>query len=189
MASASPRLITVDEFLAIEWDDSDVKAELDNGVIRIIRMMAGGSAAHSRIQRNVLVALDNALRGSGCSPHGSDMGIRTSDIALRYPDVSVFCGKGDIPDGKVLAFDDPKLVVEVLSPTTRDKDIAGKLPEYRQLASLDHILYIDPELETARLLTRTGPRGWNDEELAPNADVELSHLGVTLLWHDIFARR
>ena len=189
MASASPRLITVDEFLAIEWDDSDVKAELDHGVIRIMRMMAGGSAAHSRVQRNVLVALDIALRGSGCSPHGSDMGVRTSDVALRYPDVSVFCGKGEMPDERILAFDDPKLVVEVLSPTTREKDVLNKLPEYRELASLDHILYIDPEAAAIRLLSRTSPRGWNDEEITVGSDIVLSLLKVTLLWGDIFAHR
>jgi Uma2 family endonuclease len=154
-----------------------------------MQMMSCGSAAHSRIQRNVLVALDNALRDSGCSPHGSDMGVRTSDIALRYPDVSAFCGKGALPDVNIRAFDDPKLVVEVLSPTTRDKDISVKLPEYREIGALNHILYIDPEPESVRLLTRTGPRSWHDETIEPHADVELVQLGITLYWRDIFAHR
>ena len=189
MATVQPRLITADEFLAIEWDDSDVKAELDNGVIRIMRMMAGGSNEHSRVQRNILVALDLALRGTGCSPHGSDLAIRTTDLDIRYPDVSVFCGHSEAVDDKIRAFDDPKLVVEVLSPSTRDKDLTEKLEEYRALPKLAHILYADPDAESLRLWTRTGPRGWQDEELEAGADVHLSGLGIRVAWADIFARR
>ena len=186
MATAQPYRITVEDFLAIEWDDPDARAELDNGVIS---MMAGGSTVHNRVQRNVLVALDLALRGTGCSPYGSDMGIRTSAIALRYPDVTVLCGKEDVSDDKRQAHDDPRLVVEVLSPSTRDKDHTVKLPEYRTIASLDHILFIDPDTEGVRHLSRTGPRAWNDEEVERGADVLLRHLGVALTWHDIFERR
>lgn len=189
MATAQPRLITADEFLAIEWDDSDVKAELDNGVIRIMRMMAGGSAEHSRVQRNILVALDIALRGTGCSPHGSDLAVRTSDLDIRYPDVSVFCGHAEKDDDKVRAFDDPRLVVEVLSPSTRDKDLNEKLAEYQTLPKLAHILYADPDAETLRLWTRVSARAWRDEELLPGEEIELSELGIRLSWADIFARR
>ena len=189
MASAQPRLITADEFLAIEWPDSDVKAELDHGVIRVLRMMAGGSNAHSRVQRNILVALDLALRGTGCSPHGSDLAVRTTDLDVRYPDVSVFCGHVEEADDKIRAFDDPKLVVEVLSPSTRDKDLNEKLAEYRALSGLAHILYADPEAGSLRLWTRLSARGWRDEELEPGDEVDLSELGIRLAWTDIFARR
>ena len=189
MASAAPRRITADEFLAIEWPESDAKAELDNGVIRIIRMMAGGSNAHSRVQRNILVALDVALRHSGCSPHGSDLAVRTSDFDIRYPDVSVFCGHLDRSDDKARAFDDPKLVVEVLSPSTRDKDMSDKLPDYLALPKLTEILYVDPELETITLWTRDSQGDWHDEQLKPKSDVNLAHLGVRLTWDVIFARR
>ena len=187
MASTRPHLITVEEFLAIKWDDSDVKAELDNGVIRIMRVMAGGNVDHSRVQGNVFNALFNRLIGRGCRPHGSDIGIAVSDVSLRYPDVSVFCGRNGPDDGKRRVLDDPRVVVEVLSPSTRESDIAAKLPEYRGVASLSHIVYIDSELETVRLLTRTGTRSWNDEDI-DNADVVLSELQITLTWSEIFGR-
>lgn len=188
MATARPnyRPVSVEEFLAIEWDDSDMKAELDNGVIRL---MAGGSTAHARVQRNVLVALDLLLRGSGCSSFGSDMGIRTSNVALRYPDVTVLCGKEDRSTDRWQSHDDPRLIVEVLSPSTREKDHNVKVPEYREIASLDHILLIDPDAGAVRHLSRTGPRGWNDEIVEPGDAIELRHLGVTLTWTDIFDRR
>ncbi len=186
MATTAKRLLTVDEFLAIEWEDSDVKAELDNGVIRVIRMMAGGSMSHSRVQGNVFAALFSRLRGSGCRPHGPDMGIRTHDLSIRYPDVSVICGPATPQDGLVKERSDPKLVVEVLSPSTRRSDELSKLPEYQAMPALEAILYIDPDAQTLRLLTRTDTRGWMDAEIGQNADVIIPALGLTLPRAEIF---
>ena len=188
MATAQPRPITAEEFLAIEWDDSEAKAELDNGVIRIMRMMAGGNADHSRVQGNILAALREKLRGTGCRPHGSDMAVLMHDYSIRYPDVSVYCGRSGREDGKRQAFDDPKLIVEVLSPTTRRQDVEIKLPEYSALPSLDAILYVDPDEETVRVMTRTSNANWRSELISEDADITLKALGVTLSWSDIFAR-
>jgi Uma2 family endonuclease len=184
-AASGPYRITVEQFLAIEWDDSDVKAELDNGVIR---MMAGGTGTHARVQGNVFAALFAKLRGTGCRPYGSDMGVRTHDLALRYPDISVFCGRDGSDNDRLQAFDDPKLVAEILSPSTRRRDMERKLPEYRALPGLGHILYVDPEAETVRLFTRTGPRAWNEAEFSDGEAIDLTEFGLTLSWSDIFGR-
>ena len=186
MATAHPHLLTAEDFFAIEWDDPDMKAELDNGVIRL---MGGGTAAHSRVQGNVFAALFQKLRGSGCRPHASDMAINTHRNSVRYPDVSVFCGRDGFENDSVLAFDDPKLIVEIVSPSTRRKDLEIKLPEYRALPSLGAILYIDPDAETVRLLTRTGANAWHDAELQKGEDVVLAELSVTLTLSEVFGRR
>ncbi len=187
MATAAPEpyLITVEQFLAIVWDDSDAKAELDNGVIR---MMAGGSGAHGRIQSRLIGTLFAKLRGTGCTPYGSDTGLRTHDLSLRYPDISVYCGRDGPDNDHLQAFDDPKLVVEILSPSTKRRDIERKLPEYRAVPGLRHILYIDPETETVRLFTRTGLRAWNEAEFSDGEQVELTEFGFALVWSDIFGR-
>ena len=187
MATAAPRLLTVDEFLAIQWDSSDTKAELDNGVIRIIRMMAGGTADHSRVQGNIFGALFTRLRGGECRAHGSDMAVLVGEFSVRYPDVSVFCGRNRPEDGKLKAFDDPKLIVEVLSPGTRDQDIETKLPEYRNIASLQTILYVDPDAAMIRQFTRKGDLSWHEVSLQEGSEVVISSLGVTLPWSEVFA--
>jgi Uma2 family endonuclease len=177
--------ITAEQFLAIQWDSSDVKAELVDGVVR---MMSGGTAAHSRVQSNLMIALGMRLRGSGCRPHASDMAVKTAYDKVRYPDVSVFCGK-DAPDSdRVQAFDDPKLLVEILSPSTRASDLVEKLGEYRSLTSLEHLLFIDPVEETVRHLVRTGTNSWHDAELDAGSSVDLGSLGGTLTHDDIFTR-
>lgn len=80
--------LTAEEFLDIDFGER--KAELDNGVIR---MMAGGTARHARVQLNILVSLARRLRGTGCTPYNSDMAARTRDYSIRYPDVTVYCGR------------------------------------------------------------------------------------------------
>ncbi len=186
MATTYPMspLLTVEDFLQIDFGP-DQKAELDNGVIR---MMAGGTGAHNRVQANISRFLAGALRGSGCRPYGSDMGFRTHDLSLRYPDVSVFCGRDTPENDRLRVFDDPKMVVEVLSASTADSDFAVKLPEYRAVASIDTILFVDPDSGTMRLVQRTGPASWSDAELAAGADVPLPTFGLTMPNSEIFAR-
>jgi Uma2 family endonuclease len=176
-------LLTVEEFLEIEFPP-DTKAELDNGVIR---MMAGGTVKHAEVQANIMRYMGNALRGSGCKPFGSDLGVKTSDIALRYPDVTVLCGDRST-DSEAKAIDDPRLIVEVLSPGTRALDLGVKLAEYRAIPTVMTVLLVDPTTETVRLIERTGPAIWMDQDFASGTDVPLADLGITLPHGEIFAR-
>jgi Uma2 family endonuclease len=176
-------LLTVEEFLEIEFP-SDTKAELDNGVIR---MMAGGTVQHAEVQSNILSFLRNALRGSGCKPFGSDLGVRTNDMALRYPDITVICGKQS-SDDDAKAINNPSLIVEVLSPSTRAIDLGTKLTEYRAIASVTSILFVDPALETVRLIERTSPAAWTDTDVARGDDVLIADFNITLPHAEIFAR-
>ena len=186
MATAARRLLTVEEFLELEIELEGVpRVELDNGAIWA---MAGGSAAHNRVQGNVMGILFERLKGSGCRPYGPDMGVRAHDLSLRYPDVSVFCGRDGPENDKLKQFDDPKLIVEILSPSTRRKDEDVKLPEYRAISSLDAILYIDPDAETVQLSTRQSGGGWRDVDIVAGNDVILASLGVSLTRAEIFAR-
>jgi Uma2 family endonuclease len=175
-------LLTAEEFLEINFGDH--KAELDNGVIR---MMAGGTARHSEVQINVLAWLRQRLRGTGCRPYGPDMATRTHRSSIRYPDASVFCGDhGDQADAK--AFDDPRVVIEVLSAGTARTDLRVKLDEYKALDSVDTIVFIDIAVERVRVVQRTGAHGWSDVTHDEPIDVPLPALGLALPHDEIFAR-
>lgn len=176
-------LLTADEFLEIDFGEH--KAELDDG---IIRMMAGGTLRHARVQTNIIAALAPRLRGSGCTPVTSDMAVRTHDRSIRYPDVTIYCGRNDAADDNAKAFDDPRVVFEVLSAGTARTDLRVKLPEYKALASLDTIVFVDIKTERLRVVQRTGPKGWNEQEHDEPVDVRLPALGITLTHDEIFAR-
>lgn len=176
-------LLTAKEFLQIDFGER--KAELDNGVIRI---MAGGTARLAQVQGNIFISLTTRLRGSGYAAYGSDMATQTHDRSVRHPDVSVFCNRGSPSHDDEKAFGDPRLIFEVLSAGTARTDLRVKLDEYKQLPSLDTIVFIDIALEKVRVVQRTGPRGWNDQEYDAPVSVSLPTLGITIPQDEIFAR-
>lgn len=177
-------LLDAERFLQIDFGP-DIKAELDNGVIR---MMAGGTRAHARVQMNLYSFMRTALRGSGCRPFGSDMAVRTHDYSVRYPDLTIDCGGEGVADDEDRLLHHPQVVVEILSPSTRDNDQGVKLNEYRAIASIDTIVLVDPLAERLRVLQRTGPDAWSDRTYREPADLELPSLNVTVPHAEMFAR-
>jgi Uma2 family endonuclease len=182
MAARPEHLLTAEQFLEIDFPP-DVKAELDNGVIR----MMGGTRAHARVQMNLYAFLRVALRGSGCRPFGSDMAVRTHNGSVRYPDVSIErSGEPGGDDDRLL--DEPRVVFEILSPSTRRADRGPKLDEYRAIESIDTIVLIDPATEWLRVLRRIGPGAWQDREHREPFGLDLPAPGVTVPHLEIFAR-
>lgn len=175
------RLLTAEEFLRIDFGP-DMKAELDNGVIR---MMAGGTRDHARVQVNLIAAFRNALRGSPCRPYGSDMAIQTHDRSVRYPDLTIDCGKpGDRPEDLTLS--DPRVVIEVLSPSTRSSDLNVKKEEYRAIASVDAIVFVDVEKAALAVHQRIAG-GWTETLFSNAIDLALPSLGLVIPRTEIFA--
>lgn len=183
MATTSvERPVSAAEFLAIDFGP-DLKPELDRGVIR---MMAGGTYAHASIQANVSGSLLVKLRGSGCRPYGSDMAVRTGDWSIRYPDVTIDCGSlNERARDKVLA--DPRVIVEVLSPSTRDDDLGIKLSEYRSVLSIHTIAFVDPEEQTIAVTNRTAHGGWTDVIFSAESDLMIAAMDLTIQRSDVFA--
>jgi len=180
----SYRRVSVEEFL--DMDFGGAKAELEDG---LIYMMAGGSEEHARVAANILAYLHRTLRGSGCRPYGSDFATRTDERTVRLPDVSVYCNNPSAPENarkKLLG--DPRVVFEVLSPSTSSYDQKVKLLEYRALAGVEAIVLVDTSDERVRVVQRVAGDDWTDTWLPTGADVPLPALGITLPHAEIFAR-
>lgn len=161
-------------------DFGGAKAELEEG---IIFMMAGGSPEHALVAARLIRKLGNALDGSGCEPVGSDMGLRTADQTLRYPDVSIYSGPVRGPDDP--ARTDPRVVIEVLSPSTAEHDQRVKLVEYRGLPGVNEILLVDPITGAVRIVRRTEDGGWSDRWLRGGEDIEFATFDVSFSRADI----
>ena len=173
--------MSVDSFFA--WQEGRAERyELVGGVP--VRMMAGVRNVHDDIVVNVLAWLRTALRGSGCRPFTGDGSVETLPGQIRRPDIGV---DGGARDPNALKAARPRVVVEVLSPSTRDFDAFEKLAEYRTMADMEHIVLVEPNAAEIRLWTREPDRKWSESRLLGlDATVRLSALGLALPAAEIY---
>jgi Uma2 family endonuclease len=181
MAEPAHRRMTVAEFYA--WQEGQqARYELVNG--QPVKMMAGARNVHDDIVVNLIGELRNQLRGSGCRPFTGDGSLETRPGRIRRPDVGVDCGPRD-PNGTKAAL--PKAVIEVLSPSTRDFDTFGKLDEYKETASVDYVVLVEPNEPLALVWRRDADRGWIESRaIGLDAAIELRGIGVTLAMPAIY---
>jgi Uma2 family endonuclease len=137
------------------------------------------------VQANIIIALGARLRGTGCRPYGSDMSVKSHDLSVRYPDVTVDCGTPADTDRDIRP-NAPRVIFEVLSPATRQLDLQVKKAEYRTIDSVDTIVFVDPEVETIATSHRHGD-DWIDTPATP-ADLMLPSLDVVIPHAEMFAR-
>ena len=186
MGKRAERLMDADEFLVWCLDQED-RYELVNGVpVKMTdgpQMMTGASRRHDVVVVNILSALRPQLRGSQCFPSTADIAVRTRIKMIRRPDVTVTCGP---PSSDRYEADDPKMVVEVMSPSNKGVGWQRKLEEYRHLTGLKYILLVETETASATLLSRPQAE-WVPSDYDTLADViELPAIGCRLPMADIY---
>lgn len=173
---------TYEQYLAIERE-TDTRYEWLHGEIWA---MSGGTPRHSKVKTNLTRVVGAALRGLRCQPYDCDLKVRNLDTGLAtYPDLSVVCGPLGLHPEDKNAITNPSLVAEVLSPGTERWDRGGKFAHYRRLASLEYVIFIDPDVVGVELYSRD-EMGWELREYGPGAGVALPKLGVTLAVDEIF---
>jgi len=139
-------VFTPEEYLEFERE-SDVKHEYLDG---LIYAMAGSSPQHSTISVNISEIITRQLRGTACRPFSSDMKTRCIPVTpqpkrkrglFAYPDFIVVCGEPVFHDEQQDVLVNPKLIVEVLSPSTEAYDREEKFERYQELdSSTDYLL-------------------------------------------------
>lgn len=180
---ASVHRAPTDATAFVRWEDRQrQRYELIGGVVR---MMAGGTLGHDRVAANVIRALGNAVAGGRCSVHGSNVKIVAPAGAVMYPDAFVRCGAADEDATSV---DDPVLVVEVESPSTKRYDMNEKRWAYQSIPSLRHLVFISPRRCLIELVTRDGEGRWLSTLIQQlDAVLPLDALGVTIRVADVYA--
>lgn len=181
MAEPAPKPWTVDAFFS--WQERQAERyELVGGFP--LKMMAGTRNVHDDIVVNCLLSIGNQLRGSPCRPFTADGSVETPPGQIRRPDLGVDCGRRD-PNGFKAA--EPRLVLEVLSPGTRDFDTFEKLGEYKAVESLDHLVFVEPDLPLVVHWTRDPDRGWQRRDVEGlDSALAMPDLGVVLSVAEIY---
>jgi Uma2 family endonuclease len=148
--SQSGRRFTLAEYLEFE-EASPAKHEFHHGEILA---MSGSSPEHALITVNALATIHAKLVGKPCRVYSSDLKIAVGSSAdIQYPDGSVVCGPLQYhpADPKNRLITNPRVIVEVLSPTTEAYDRGAKFSLYRTLPSLEEYVLISqnsPLIET-----------------------------------------
>ncbi|HEV7487621.1 MAG TPA: Uma2 family endonuclease [Thermoanaerobaculia bacterium] len=174
------RQYTLDDYLSLQRG-IEVKLEYFNGEIYV---MAGGSAGHNRISRNVLKLFDAALTGSSCEAFGSDMRVSTPSGLYTYPDASIICGPKVGNEAETIST--PIVIVEV-SDSTRNYDRGEKFDLYRSIPTLRHYLLIE-QTSISVEHRRLGSSGsWSQEIVDSRAGiVRLSDVDIDVQLANIY---
>lgn len=156
-------------------EESPFKLEYCDGVIYA---MAGGSVAHAALSAAAIRILGQALRGT-CTVFTSDLKVRidASDLST-FPDVSVVCGPPQSSAIDAQAIINPTLIVEVTSRSTEDYDRSDKLSHYKQLASLQAVLFVSHRMRAVTCIERSGD-GWTEREVRGGEQVTLREPDVS----------
>jgi Uma2 family endonuclease len=182
MSEAQQRRMTPDEFF--EWQTrQDKNYELVDGLpLLSLKAMTGATLRHDRVTTNAMVSLGSQLRGSPCRPETTDIAVRIPAGGIRRPDLTIDCGPlNDI----AMEAQDPRVVLEVLSPSTINVDRFRKLDEYKSHPAIRVIILADTRAPNVAVWRRHEV-GWTREDyeglqaMVPlpeiNADLSLSDL-------------
>jgi Uma2 family endonuclease len=171
--------MTLAEFL--RWDDgTDVRYELVDG--RIVAM-APPNDAHGTIVMNIGAEIRSRLRPP-CRVAAEAGILRPNrDDSYYVADLGVTCGpaadtRQHLPE--------PVLIVEVLSPSTEDHDRGRKVPDYREILSLQEILVVASRERRVELWRREGDH-WRVEDLIGEATVRLASCDASIPLAAIYA--
>lgn len=167
MQAQETRYYSPEEYLALEVASGTRHEYLDGEIIP----MTGGSANHNRIVRNLTSALDVALEDQDYEVFVADLRVWIPKKKLfTYPDVMVVAGELEFLENRTDTIVNPRLIVEVLSDSTKGYDRGEKFESYRALPSFQEYILIDQYRVHVEQFSKTANKQWSFKELDEMSD-------------------
>lgn len=178
--------MSVEEYLELDRSSSDVRYEYVDGYAY---MMSGGTPQHALIIGNVQGELNRQFeqRGSRCLAYPADATVWLAEEIYVHPDVVVTCDESDLTALDSLR--SPRLVVEVLSPSTEKRDRSEKFDWYRACSSIQEIVFVrttHPLVEVYR--RQPAAKQWLLQIYGVGENVELTSLDMQIPVDVIYKR-
>ncbi len=174
--------ITIEEYLELE-QTSEIRHEYVDGEVFA---MAGASEEHNFITGNIYNLLRSHLRGTPCRTFASDMKVKVkvqkADI-FYYPDVLVTC---DPSDNERYFKTSPKLIVEVLSNSTKTIDKREKRLNYQNIESLQEYVLISQDEIKVEVYRKDTQGNWLMQILGKDDELRLDSIDLTLTMAEIY---
>lgn len=135
------RKISYEEYMKLV-ESSDQRYELIDGEVYLL---ASPSFKHQVVVNEIAWHFNNYFRGKPCRSLTAPLDVRLFGFATKFeedpnvvqPDIVVICDEEMVnEDNKYLGI--PTMIVEVLSPSTKGKDMATKLQLYMKSGVLEY---------------------------------------------------
>lgn len=150
-----------------------------------IFVMVGGTRHHETIVGNLLVHLASNLRGKPCRAYSAGMKVRVEAAnAYFYPDV--FVTSSERAHQAIESLSEPRLIIEVLSPSTEAYDRGGKFEKYRLLPSLEEYVLVDPDSRQIESFRKDDTGHWVLYEFRGQLELTLASLSVAIPMVEVF---
>ncbi|TCD25148.1 Uma2 family endonuclease [Pedobacter psychrodurus] len=178
------RRYTIEEYLEME-KASTVKHEYFQGEVFA---MSGAGDNHNNIFSNVFIEIGNKLKGKPCRPYGSDKRMNIPENTLfTYPDISIYCNgltHTDIDEDTSIL---PTVIIEILSPSTKNYDRGKKFNLYKDIPSLKEYIMIDSESVSVEAFYVNENKNWAFKDHKEITDViTFVSMGFDLALTDIY---
>ena len=173
---------TVEEYLTLEAK-SESRHEFYSGKIF---EMPGNTILHNQICINLWMNFRNQLPRDAYS-----IGTETVKVKIKgeniflYPDVFI-CKIIAYPETTIV-INDPVLIAEVMSDSSRRYDCTDKFIQYRKIDSLIYYLMIEPEKQVVFFYEKTADGDWIAKTYTENEEVvKFPLLNATIGIGDIY---
>ncbi|WP_017663045.1 Uma2 family endonuclease [Baaleninema simplex] len=178
---AVPHYIDPKEYLEIERQ-SQIRHEYRRG---LVYAMAGGTDNHDRITFNFLKFIDDRFSDPTNSRfYSGNVKVNYQDEFYYYPDAFVTCDLRDRSDRYIKRY--PKLIAEILSPSTQAFDLGEKFNDYRKLDSLEEYVLISQESQCVECRRRTSENTWETVVYKAGDRVFLKSLDLEFAIADLY---
>lgn len=175
-ATPAPRHVPFEEYLANE-QKAEHKSEWDDGVVRA---MAGVRPRHAFIEGDLAGTMRGRLGGGPCLFLTSSVQIWLPTLKLyTYPDGAIACPPRFAPELPTAALTNPRVIFEILSPSTEGYDRRGKFRRYKTLESFEDYVLVSTDEPSVEVFSRAD--GWTPKvyegleavALIPSVGIEL----------------
>ena len=155
----------------------------------LVYAMGGFSNRHNAIALNSLVSIGGQFRGEAFHAFNSSTKVRiefSDHTRFYYPDAMVVCNSNSLTDHFQ---DQPVVVIEVLSDSTRRADLGEKRDAYLMLPSLKVLIFVEPEKPSVSLHRRKSGGGFAIEHhVGLDAVIPLPEIEASLALADLYDR-
>ena len=186
MGAVPEQYLSLQDYFELEAT-SETKHEYYLGVIYA---MTGASVTHNLLVANVISNLHLQLRGKSCTVYPSDLRLKVEATGLyTYPDAQVICGNIQHADERKDIVINPTVLIEVLSPSTKNYDRGMKFQHYRTIETLREYLIIAQDSGRVEHYIRQEAHRWLLVELTfDDQEIRLDSIGCTLTLAAIYEK-